>query len=373
MSRLRKAGDPEYQGLLNAVGSKLLDDELGTGSKYQSYREIDEVFPETVNIDNADTVLFGLAPTTEVSIDDSGNVTGGDAIFDNQGRVNFDKIPFSASELSETAPDSVNTDKDALLKAMIYPDNIDVSGNPALARAVDMGLAMRSNNVPAYRMAGMPIEVSDEAVRYLANKFSKGKNDQPIRSSSFVKGGGLGDPARSEILIPGTNTKFVDASKEDKKAYLDDRNITLLGQWLRQGGGSIGNPSMTIVPPGKNSHMDHIQPFSGSKDAKGENESKYYSDGLENISYLDETANVHSKLNYSNQGRHMLMYLADEMRRAGKPFPARLTRAELEDKNRERLSDEQGGIRLITKEATNVNDAGEELLKMIQYLNKYGS
>ena len=67
------------------------------------------------------------------------------------------------------------------------------------------------------------------------------------------------------------------------------------------------------------------------------------------------------------------MYLADEMRRAGKPFPARLTRAELEDKNRERLSDEQGGIRLITKEATNVDDAGEELLKMIQYLNKYSN
>ena len=46
MSRRRMAGDPSYKGRLNAAGSAILDDILGTGSKYQNYREIDEVFPE---------------------------------------------------------------------------------------------------------------------------------------------------------------------------------------------------------------------------------------------------------------------------------------------------------------------------------------
>ena len=71
MARRRKAGDPSYQSKLNAVGSYLLDEIKGTGNKYQGYREIDEVFPEQVNIDNADNVLLSLAPTTQVKIDDS--------------------------------------------------------------------------------------------------------------------------------------------------------------------------------------------------------------------------------------------------------------------------------------------------------------
>ena len=372
MSRLRKAGDPEYQGLLNAIGSKLLDDELGTGSKYQSYREIDEVFPETINIDNADTVLFGLAPTTRVNIDDTGNVTGGDAIFDNQGRVNLDQIPFKKEELSSTAPDAVNTDNDPLMNAVIYPDNIDTTNNPSLARAVNIGKAMRSNKPSDYRMAGMPIGVSDDAAEYLASKFSKGKNNQPLRSTGFVKAGGVGSAGREQILIPNTNIKFIDATKEDQKEYLDARNVNLVKQWLMQGGGSIGNPRSTIVPPGKHSHMDHIQALSSSVDTKGINDSKYYSDSPENFSYLDEEANVHSKLNYSLQGQHLAMYLADRMRKAGKPFPARLSQSELGDPNRERLSDEAGAIRLITDQASNPDDAGEELLALIQYLNKYG-
>ena len=46
---------------------------------------------------------------------------------------------------------------------------------------------------------------------------------------------------------------------------MDQRNtVDLTKQWLMQGGGSIGNPSMTIVPPGMNSHMDHVRALSSA-------------------------------------------------------------------------------------------------------------
>ena len=60
------------------------------------------------------------------------------------------------------------------------------------------------------------------------------------------------------------------------------------------------------------------------------------------------------------------------MRQKNQPFPARLSRSQLGDPNRKRLTDEEGAIRLATDKATNVNDAGENLLAVIQYLNKYG-
>ena len=68
MSRQRMAGGADYQGRLNAAGSYLLDDILGTGNKYQNYREIDEVFPDEVNIGNAEQVLLSLAPSTKINI-----------------------------------------------------------------------------------------------------------------------------------------------------------------------------------------------------------------------------------------------------------------------------------------------------------------
>ena len=214
MSRQRMAGSTDYQkrfndaanyqGRLNAAGSYLLDDILGTGNKYQSYREIDEVFPDEVNIGNADQVLLSLAPTTKVNIDSDRNITGGDAILDNKGRVNLDKIPYNADELSHTAPDAVNTDIDPLMGAMLNPDNVDTTGNPALQRAVKIGTAMRANDPVAYRAAGMPIAVDDEAAAYIAGRLSKGKNDLPLRSTGFVKAGGLGTESRDQILIPGT-------------------------------------------------------------------------------------------------------------------------------------------------------------------------
>ena len=91
MSRRRMAGSADYKGRLNAVGSALLDEINEGKTNFKGYREIDEVFPEEININNADNILLALAPRTDVKIDDSGNVTGGNAITDNQGRVNIDQ------------------------------------------------------------------------------------------------------------------------------------------------------------------------------------------------------------------------------------------------------------------------------------------
>ena len=370
MARRRKAGDPSYQSKLNAVGSYLLDDIKGTGNKYQSYREIDEVFPEQVNIDNADSVLLALAPTTQVKIDGNNNVIGGDAVLDNKGRVNMDKIPFNPAELSSTAPDAVNSDADPLMGAFLNPDGVDTTGNPGLQRAVGLAKAMRNNDAAAYRRAGSPIEVTDEAAEYLTDMFTKGKNNSPLRSSGFVKVGGLGSKDREQILVPGTDTRYLDLSREERGAYMDQREKDLLKQWLAQGGASIGNLRTTIVPPGDNSHMDHVRSLSSSIDTLGD-QGWGYSDAKDNYSWLDKEANVHSKLNYSLQGQYIMMKLADEMRKRGHPFPARLSRAELENKDRKRLSDEEGAIRLVTGKATNINDAGEDLLTLIQLFNKY--
>ena len=367
MSRRRMAGDADYNGRLNAVGSAILDELKGT-DRYSKYREIDEVFPEKVTIDNAENVLLSLAPRTQVNIDDSGNVTGGDAIVDNKGRVNLDKIPYNNDELSRTAPDAVNSTLDPQMQAFLYPDDVN---SPALHRAASIGKAMRANDPAAYRKAGMPIEADDDAIAYLASKFTKGKNNTPLRSTSFAKVGGLGTEGRSQILIPGTNTRFVDLSKEQQSAYMDQRVHDLIGQFIRQGGGSIGNPSAAIVPPGMNSHMDHVRALSSSKDSIGDT-GWGYSDAVDNFSWLDAESNVHSKLNYSLQGQHMMMQLADQMRQKNQPFPARLSQSQLGDPNRKRLTDEEGAIRLATDKATNVNDAGENLLAVIQYLNKYG-
>ena len=370
MSRLRKAGSADYQGRLNAVGSALLDQINEGKTNFSGYREIDEVFPEQVNINNADQVLLALAPRTEVKFDKSGNITGGDAILDNQGRVNIDKVPFDERRLSRTAPDSVNSTDDRLMGAFLNPDGVDTTRDPALARAVGLGQAMRSNDVQGYRSAGMPIQVDDDAAAYLADKFTKGKGNKPLRSSSFVKVGGLGSESRKQILIPGTNDRFINLDKAGQGAYMDERNTNLLKQWLMQGGGSIGNPSMTIVPPGMNSHMDHVRALSSAVDSVGPG-GWGYSDAVDNFSWLDAEANVHSKLNYGLQGQYMMMKMADEMRKKGQPFPARLSQSQLGDPNRKRLTDEEGAIRLVTDKARSVDEAGENLLELIQMFNKY--
>ena len=368
MSPRRKAGNADYKGRLNAVGSALLNEIKGT-DRYTKYREMDEVFPDQITLDNADEVLMALAPRTKVTFNSDGSVSGGDAILDNKGRVNLDQIPRNLEELSHTAPDAVNSTLDPRMQAFLYPDEVN---SPSLYRAAELGKAMRAGDVDRYREVGMPIQVDDDAiVIYIADRLVQGKNNTPLRSGSFVSSGGLGSPGRAQILIPGTDKVYIEQDKATQGAYKDARRNALVGQFLRQGGASIGNPSTAIVPPGKDSHMDHVRALSRSIDTLGPDNSSYYSDDYSNMSYLDREANVHSKLNYGLQGMFGMMRQADKMRMKGQPFPRRLSQSELGDSNRRRLSDEEGAIRLVTDKARNTTEAGENLLDIIQFFNKY--
>ena len=371
MSRLRKAGGADYQGRLNAVGSYLLDEINEGKTNFKGYREIDEVFPEQVTTDNADVVINNLGARSPIIINDDGVAVGGDLLTDKKGRINLDQIPFDERQLAHTAPDSVNTDLYKRMQAMLFPEMMTEVPNE-LRRAHDIGAAMQANDPKAYQRAGSPIVVDDDAAAYITSMLTKGKNNTPLASSSFVNAGGLGTESRSQILMHDTGERFVDADKATQKSYKEQRAKDFVKQWLSQGGASIGNPSAVIVAPGKNSHMDHVQALSSSIDTIGD-KGWGYSDAPSNYSYLDAEANVHSKLNYTLQGQHLMMRLADQMRKAGQPFPARLSQSELGDPNRRRLTDEEGAIRLATDKATNTVDAGERLLDIIQYLNKYGN
>ena len=66
-----------------------------------------------------------------------------------------------------------------------------------------------------------------------------------------------------------------------------------------------------------------------------------------------------------------MMKLADEMRRQGRAFPARLTQTQLGDPNRKRLTDEGGAIRMATDKASGVTEAGENLLSLMQMFPDY--
>lgn len=368
----RQDVNPDTRGRKAAVGGALLDAvnaEAGTKTNFGGYREMDEVFDSKVSRYNADEVVGALGARTPVSFNGS-EVVGGDLITDKKGRINLDTIPSDATQLSRTAPDAVNTDVDKRLGAMLYPERMtDVP--PELKRAHAIGKAMMAGDPAAYKKAGMPIEVDRDAAEYITEKMVKGKNNTPLRSTGFVGAGGLGSESRGQILIPGTDVRYNDADKETQKAYKNKRAVDFMQQWLGQGGASIGNPSSVIVPPGKKSHMDHVQSLSSSIDTIGE-KGWGYSDDPTNFSYLDEEANVHSKLNYGIQGQHLMMRIADDMRRQGLPFPARLSQSELGDPNRRRLTDEEGAIRLATDKLTmdQVTPAGEKLLDIIQYLNR---
>ena len=367
MASRRMAGSADYKGRLNAVASQLLDD-LKDTDRYSKSRFVDEVFPERVTLDNADETLMALANRTPVSIQGT-TVTGGDAILDSKGRVNMDNIPTNPDELYHTAPDTVSNQGKAM-DTLLNPDSYtkQEGDNPKLARAQRIGKAMRDNDTAAYKEAGMPIQVDDEAAAYIAGQLVRGKTNTPLRSNGFVKSGGIGTDAREQILIPGTDTRFVDADKATQGAYLDDRRNQLVGQWLRQGGASIANPSTVIVPPGSLSHMDHVQSLSSSRDTIGD-KGWGDSDSNANYSYLDAEANVHSKLNYDIQSQHQLMRLADFMHQNNMSTPARLSQSQLGDPNRKRLSGEEAMVRQATDKATSINEGGAALLKALQIVN----
>ncbi len=368
MARIRKAGQAIDKGLLNAIASQVLDDIKGT-DRYTTSRFVDEVFPERITMANADETIGALAPRTPVVIDGN-TVSGGDVILDSKGRLNLDKMPMNKREVYHTAPDAVDSSI-PVMGALLNPDSYkQVAGdNPNLARAAAIGRAMSANDTAAYKRAGMPIEADNDAVAYIADKLVRGTGGTPLRSSGFVKSGGVGTEGRAQILIPDTDTRFVDASKAEQGAYLDERRNALVGQWLRQGGASIANPSTAIIPPGKNSHMDHVQSLSSSRDTLG-NEGWGYSDSPANYSYLDAEANVHSKLNYDIQGQHQLMQLADFMRRNDMVAPPRLSQSQLGDPNRKRLTNEEALVRLATDKATDVTSGGEALLEGLQIFNR---
>lgn len=367
----RQDVNPDRRGRKAAVGSALLDAvnaEGGVNTNFSGYREMDEVFDNEVSRYNADEVVSALGLRTPVSFKGS-EVVGGDLVTDKKGRINLDQIPSDANQLSRTAPDAVNSDMDEGMKALLYPEQMDEVSSK-LKRAHALGLAMMYNDSAAYKRAGSPIQVDDDAAAYIAGRIVKGKNNTTLSSSGFPNAGGLGTESRAQILIPETGERFVDVDKATQKAYKDLRTQEFMKQWLSQGGASIGNPSTVIVPPGKKSHMDHVQALSSSIDTVGEG-GWGYSDAPSNFSYLDEEANVHSKLNYTLQGQHLMMRQADQMRQKGQPFPARLSQSQLGDPNRKRLTDEEGAIRLATDKATDPTEAGENLLSIIQYLNKY--
>ena len=166
-----------------------------------------------------------------------------------------------------------------------------------------------------------------------------------------MSGGGAILGSRGDVvLIPETDKIFSQLSKEEKAAYLKERGDAFLNQWLSQKGGSMGTAQSQIFPPGRPSHMDHIQSLSSSKDVKGP-EGWGYSDDPTNFSYLDQDYNVNTKLNYDLQTVHQLGRLADTLRQRGYggSIPPNLTDKELSDPNRKRLSQNEAIGELIMK------------------------
>ena len=166
-----------------------------------------------------------------------------------------------------------------------------------------------------------------------------------------MSGGGAINGSRGDVvLIPGTDTVFSSLDKGDKAAYLGERGDVFLNQWLQQKGGSMGTAQTQIFPPGRPSHMDHIQSLSSSIDVAGD-KGWGYSDDPSNFSYLDQDYNVNTKLNYDLQTVHQLSRLADTMKRDGygANIPPNLTDKQLGDPNRQRLTQQEAVKELIIK------------------------
>ena len=185
-----------------------------------------------------------------------------------------------------------------------------------------------------------------------------------------MSGGGAILGSRGDVvLIPGTDKIFSSLSKEEKAAYLEQRGNTFLKQWLTQKGGSMGTAQPYIFPPGRPSHMDHIQALSSSIDVVGPEKGWGYSDDPTNFSYLDQDYNVNTKLNYDLQTTHQLGRLADQMRQAGygETIPPNLTDKQLSDPKRQRLTQKEAISDLIIR--TVRPDTAEKLdyaLKLIR-------
>ena len=363
MGRLARAlGGDRLEGAADA----LLNDILKT-DRYGKSREMDYVFPDKLTADNVDETITRLGARTPAGLvyNDAGEIvgiTGGEVIRNKKGGINIDKVPSpKGSEYVKYSPSVVDSSKNALVEAQLYPERfMDATGQLGAAR--DMGLAHRYNDYDAYRAINNRMEVTPEALERFNAVVTKGKAEQPIATG--MSGGGAIMGSRGDtVLIPGTDKIFSQLPKEEKSAYLKERGDTFLNQWLQQKGGSMGTAQSQIFPPGTPSHMDHIQSLSSSIDVKGP-QGWGYSDDPTNFSYLDQDYNVNTKLNYDLQTTHQLGRLADTLRQRGYggSIPPNLTQKELGDPNRKRLSQNEAIGELVMK--TIPPTAGEQDLRV---------
>ena len=340
MGRLVRAlGGDRLEGAADA----LLNDILNT-KKYGTSREMEYVFPDDrLTVDNVDEAITRLGARTPATLEyndagDIASITGGEAIRNKKGGINIDKVPTPrGADYVKYSPSVVDSSKNLLVEAQLYPERF-VNATGAVGAARDMGLAHRYNDYDAYRAINNRMEVTPEGLDKFNSVVTKGKAEKPIAAG--MSGGGAILGSRGDVvLIPGTDKIFSQLPKDEKSAYLKQRGDAFLNQWLSQKGGSMGTAQSQIFPPGRPSHMDHIQSLSSSVDVKGP-EGWGYSDDPTNFSYLDQDYNVNTKLNYDLQTTHQLGRLADTLRQGGYggSIPPNLTDKQLSDPNRKRLS-----------------------------------
>ena len=354
---------------LEGAADALLNDFLGT-KKYGKSREMDYVFPDdTLTVDNVDEAItrLGARTPTALKYNDAGKIvgiTGGEVIRNKKGGINIDQVPTpKGADYVKYSPSVVDSSKNVLVEAQLYPERFPDATGP-IGAARDMGLAHRYNDYDAYRAINNRMEVTPEALDKFNSVVTKGKAEKPIATG--MSGGGAILGSRGDVvLVPGTDRVFSTLSKEEKAAYLKERGDAFLSQWLGQKGGSMGTAQSVIFPPGKQSHMDHIQSLSSSKDVKGP-EGWGYSDDPTNFSYLDQDYNVNTKLNYDLQTVHQLGRIADTLRQRGygKNIPPNLTDKELSDPNRKRLDQNEAIGELIMKTIPPTSGADDLILAL---------
>jgi len=348
--RLRGIGGDQLESLADAI----LNKELST-RRYGRTREMDYVFPDdNLTMGNVDESLTRLGARNPIDVqwDQNGNVkgfSGGSVIRNDFGGINLDQVPTpQGRDYTKYSPSVVNSTESELVRAQLYPELYGgATGQIGLAR--DMGLAHRYNDYPSYHSMNDQMSVDPAVLDYLLRGgFTKGKADKPIRDTAFSKAGGAGTKAREQILVPGTDERVIDLRGQESSDYFDNRGRSFLNQWLGQRGGSMGTAESVIFPPGRPSHMDHVQSLSSSIDTVGPS-GWGYSDSPSNFSYLDKDYNVNTKLNYDLQTVHQLGRIADILRQKGygSKIPPNLTDTQLSDPNRKRLSQNEAIGELI--------------------------
>ncbi len=340
---------------LEAAADALLNDVLAS-KRYGGTREADYVFPsDELNLGNVDEAITRLGARTPANLtyDKNGKIiriNGGEVIRNAKGGINIDKVPSPrGKDYVKYSPSVVDSTKDPLVEAQLYPERFADATGP-LAEARDMGLAHRYNDYEKYREINDRMEVTPEALERFNSLVTKGKAEKPIAAG--MSGGGAILGSRGDtVLIPDTDKVFSSLNSNEQAAYLKGRGDVFLNQWLEQKGRSMGTAQTQIFPPGKPSHMDHIQSLSSSVDTVGPEKGWGYSDDPTNFSYLDQDYNVNTKLNYDLQTVHQLGRLADTMRQAGlgDNIPPNLTQKQLGDPNRQRLTQEEAVKELIVK------------------------